>query len=283
MTKKLPNTTAPLLVTSGNLSAAWSEVFIHIIDHPGTQIAPLVLSITGFDEHGVAAEDAAVRSALDAALTLEDQYNTEDVAYTIFPQRLWTMAKGNRKTLFEFYRMAFPAYQAANRSLNRKGLYFERLVNYGRGPKGGNQLEWILSQYEERHGVRKSMLQASVFDPEHDHVADAQISFPCLQQVSFTPSPAGLVVNAFYATQQVFNKAYGNYLGLAQLGAFMAHEMKIPLARINIMAGIEKLDKIGKTDAVLVPLVAAARVCVARHKNPDGGVTMAAPPQLAAA
>lgn len=283
MTKQIPNTTAPLLVTGSNLSAAWSEVFIHIVDHPGTQIAPLVLSITGFDEHGVATEDAAVRSALDAALTLKDQYNTEDVAYTIFPQRLWTMAKGNRKTLFEFYRMAFPAYQAANRSLNRKGLYFERLVNYGRGPKGGNQLEWILSQYEERHSVRKSMLQASVFDPEHDHVADAQISFPCLQQVSFAPSSAGLVVNAFYATQQVFNKAYGNYLGLAQLGAFMAHEMKIPLARINIMAGIEKLDKIGKTDATLVPLVAAARACVARHKNQDGVVTMAAPRQLAAA
>jgi hypothetical protein len=240
------------------------------MDHPGTQIAPLVLSITGFDEQGLAAEDTDVRSALDEALALEGQYSTEDVAYTIFPQRLWKMAQGDRKTLFQFYRMAFPAYQAANRSLNRKGLYFERLVNYGRGPKNGNQLEWVLSQYEDRHSVRKSMLQASVFDPEHDHVPDAQISFPCLQQVSFVPSPTGLVVNAFYATQQVFNKAYGNYLGLAQLGAFMAHEMKVPLARVNIMAGIEKLDKIGKTNSALVPLVAAARASIARHKNVDG-------------
>lgn len=283
MTKQIPTTTAPLVVTGGNLSAVWSEVFIHIIDHPGTQIAPLVLSITGFDERGVAAEDADVRSAMDAALALEDQYSTEDVAYTIFPQRLWTMSKGNRKTLFKFYRMAFPAYQAANRSLNRKGLYFERLVNYGRGPKDGNQLEWILSQYEDRHAVRKSMLQASVFDPEHDHVPDAQISFPCLQQVSFVPSPAGLVVNAFYATQQIFNKAYGNYLGLAQLGAFMAHEMKTSLVRVNIMAGIEKLDKIGKTDSALVPLIAAARASIARHKSVDGDVPAAVPRRLAAA
>lgn len=283
MTKQIPTTTAPLMVTGGNLSAVWSEVFIHIIDHPGTQIAPLVLSITGFDERGVAAEDADVRCALDTALALEDQYSTEDVAYTIFPQRLWTMSRGDRKTLFKFYRMAFPAYRAANRSLNRKGLYFERLVNYGRGPKDGNQLEWILSQYEGRHAVRKSMLQASVFDPEHDHVPDAQISFPCLQQVSFVPSPAGLVVNAFYATQQVFNKAYGNYLGLAQLGAFMAHEMKIPLVRVNVMAGIEKLDKIGKTDSALVPLVAAARASVARHKGVNGDAPTAMPRRLAAA
>lgn len=282
MTKQIPTTTSPLLVTSGNLSAAWSEVFIHIVDHPGTQIAPLVLSITEFDERGVAAEDAEVRTALDAALALEDQYNTEDVAYTIFPQRLWTMAQGDRKTLFKFYRMAFPAYQAANRSLNRKGLYFERLVNYGRGPKDGNQLEWILSQYEHRQTVRRSMLQASIFDPEHDHVADAQISFPCLQQVSFVPSSAGLVVNAFYATQQVFNKAYGNYLGLAQLGAFMAHEMKIPLTRVNIMAGIEKLDKIGKTNSALVPLVGAARECLARHKHKAGNSPVTALHRLAA-
>ena len=99
--------------------------------------------------------------------------------------------------------------------------------------------------------------------------------------MSFVPSPAGLVVNAFYATQQVFNKAYGNYLGLAQLGAFMAHEMKIPLARVNIMAGIEKLDKIGKTNSALVPLVAAARASIARHKNVD--VPAAEPRRLAAA
>src|SRR3546814_7420399 len=72
---------------------------------------------------------------------------------------------------------------------------------------------------------------ATTFDPGRDHVASAQLGFPCLQQVSFEPTTAGLVVNAFYATQQVFDKAYGNYLGLAQLGAFMAHEMDIPLAR----------------------------------------------------
>ena len=106
------------------------------------------------------------------------------------------------------------------------------------------------------------MLQASTFDPGRDHVASAQLGFPCLQQVSFEPTPAGLVTNAFYATQQIFDKAYGNYLGLAQLGAFIAHEMGISLARLNVMVGVAKLDRINKSDADLVPLVAAARVLV---------------------
>ena len=81
------------------------------------------------------------------------------------------------------------------------------------------------------------VLQAATFDPGRDHVASAQLGFPCLQQVSFEPTAAGLVVNAFYATQQIFDKAYGNYLGLAQLGAFMAHEMGMP-SRLNVMVGV---------------------------------------------
>ena len=122
------------------------------------------------------------------------------------------------------------------------------MVMYGRGPCDGNQLEWILSQFNARKGVRRSMLQATTFDPDRDHVASAQLGFPCLQQVSFEPTTAGLVTNAFYATQQIFDKAYGNYLGLTQLGAFMAREMGMPLARLNIMVGIAKLERINKSD-----------------------------------
>jgi hypothetical protein len=106
------------------------------------------------------------------------------------------------------------------------------------------------------------MLQATTFDPGRDHVASAQLGFPCLQQVSFEPTTAGLVINAFYATQQIFDKAYGNYLGLAQLGAFMAHEMGMPLARLNVMVGIAKLERITKNDADFAPLVAAGHALV---------------------
>ena len=267
----------PLLITSDNLSAAWSRMFLHIVDHPGTQISPLLLSITGFDGQRQPAEDGVVRAALDTVLAELDAFNVEDVAYTIFPQRLWEMAKGSRQTLYQFYKWAFPAYQAANRALNRKGLYFERLVQYGRGPKAGNQLEWILSQYEQRHDVRRSMLQASIFDPERDHVPEAQTGFPCLQQVSFVPTDDGLVVNAFYATQQALRRAYGNCLGLAQLGAFMAHEMKLPLAQLNVTAGIEKMDGKGegKTNPLLSNLKAAARACIAAEDARRAGATPA--------
>lgn len=253
----------PLMISAKSVSEAYSRTLLHILEHPGNEIAPLVLTIDGFGQGYDVPEDFQVRAALDGLLGKKKKRDVEDVAYTIFPQRLWSMAQGNRATLFEFYKMAFPFYRAQNPKANGKGLYFERLMMYGRGPCDGNQLEWILSQYENRSGVRRSMWQATTFDPARDHSATAQLGFPCLQHVSFVPTKAGLVANAFYATQQLFDKAYGNYLGLAQLAAFMAHEMEIPLARLNVTIGVAKLERISKTDSAMKPLIEAARASVA--------------------
>jgi hypothetical protein len=37
----------------------------------------------------------------------------------------------------------------------------------------------------------------------------------------------------FYPTQYIFEKAYGNYLGLCQLGTFIAHEIGVSLEGIR--------------------------------------------------
>ena len=252
----------PVIINDSNLSRAWSRLLLGVLNGAGTEVSPLVLSVTGFDEKGMVSEDPAVRQALDQLLKRKGRFKVEDVAFTIFPQRIWEISRDDRARLFALYRATFPRWQAMNKRANGRGLYFERMVMYGRGPCKGNQLEWILSQYGSRAGVRRSMLQATTFDPGRDHVASAQLGFPCLQQVSFEPTAAGLVVNAFYATQQIFDKAYGNYLGLAQLGAFMAHEMKKPLARLNVMVGVAKLERITKSDPDFTPLVVAAEALV---------------------
>lgn len=261
MTNKLRPASIPRLISANSVSEAYSELLLDIVNHAGTEISPLILSIPGFGEDSNIAEDPAVRGELDALLKAKGKIVVEDIAFTIFPQQLWKMAQGDRAKLFQFYEWGFPAYRAMNPKANGRGLYFERLTMYGRGPCNGNQLEWILQQ-SKRPGVRRSMAQAATFDPGRDHNATAQLGFPCLQQISFVPSSDGLVVNAFYATQQLFDKAYGNYLGLAQLGAFMAHEMSMKLGRLNVMIGVAKLERISKTDPALKPLLAAAQACV---------------------
>ena len=147
-------TPPPFLIDDTNLSRAWARLLLQVLDNAGTEVAPLILSVSGFARDGTVVEDPTVRQALDLLLKRKDRYVVENVAFTIFPQRYWVMSHGDRNRLFELYRKTFPRLQAMNRKANSRGLYFERMMMYGRGPfADGNQLEWILSQYKSRKGV----------------------------------------------------------------------------------------------------------------------------------
>ena len=255
---KLKNN-SPLFIDEPNLSHAWGKAFLHIIDNTGSEITPLLVTVTNFD-NGAVREDANIVGELNKALTNYNEQEIHTVANTIFPQNLWQYSNFNRKKLFDVYIKSLPRFKALARHKNWRGLYFERLINYGEGSLEGNQLEFIINQYNSRSGVRRSMFQASIFDPKRDHVKTAQLGFPCLQHVSFVPSKKGITINAFYATQQIFQKAYGNFLGLCRLGNFMAHEMKLELERMNCFVGVEKLDNIdGKKSERLKDLISTIR------------------------
>lgn len=183
MTRKNNTSKIPQLIIESNLSKAWGQAILNILDHSGKEISPLLISIAGFSEDGSPQETESVRCELEQLLKNKGFRDIENVAHTIFPQRIWNIAKKDRKRLYSLYLSTFKRYQASNKRDNQRGSYFERLINYGRGEIGGNQLEWIIQQYNTRNDVRRSMLQASIFDPERDHLPQAQIQFPCLQHI----------------------------------------------------------------------------------------------------
>lgn len=250
----------PETIVATNLSLGWASVLDRLA-RPGVDaISPLSLSITGFDGDNMPAEVPAIRNAIDMLLSAKDKRDVENVAWTIFPQRYWLMSGGSRTVFFEMFREAFPRIQDYNSQNNKRGSYFQRMVDFEGGGAGKNQLAWMLDEYDRNPSGRRSKWQVTTFDPYRDMLTTAQLEFPCLQQVSFTFSgDEGLVVNAFYATQQIVHKGYGNYLGLARLGAFMASQMHRRLERLNIFVGIAKMDKIGKTDADFARLLAIVR------------------------
>ncbi len=241
------NNTTPFLIEDVNLSYAWGRIVLHILENPGKEISPLIVSITS------ATEDAALREIVDNSLDSIGEQKINTVANTIFPASLWRRCGNNRNRLFERYIDIFPRIQKASISKNKFGIYFERLIRFSDANNNvsqleynGNQLEYIINQFISRKRVRKSMFQASIFDPERDHNPSAQIPFPCLQHISFIPLNGDLILNAFYATQKIFIKAYGNYLGLYRLGEFMAHEMGLNFVRLNCFIGVAKMDGIPK-------------------------------------
>jgi hypothetical protein len=107
-------------------------------------------------------------------------------------------------------------------------------------PADGNQLEFIIDACKP--GAQSMALQAVIFDPVRDQVTERR-GFPCLQHVSFVRDNdrGTLSLNAFYALQSFFVKAYGNWLGLLRLGEFVASQTELRFERLNCFAGVQKM------------------------------------------
>ena len=99
----------------------------------------------------------------------------------------------------------------------------------------------------DRH-FRQSGLQLGLFDPAKDLTASALSNFPCLQQVGLSFDPAGaLLLNAYYPTQFIVERGLGNYIGLCQLGLFIASELDISFGEFTCFIGSPQLGKMNKT------------------------------------
>jgi hypothetical protein len=108
------------------------------------------------------------------------------------------------------------------------------------------QLAHVLAT-REAGNHRRSAYQLSIIDPTRDHTSQRQRGFPCLQQVSISPiGEDELSVTGFYATQTLFERAYGNYIGLCELGRFFAHEWGRQLTRVTCVASIAELDIVAR-------------------------------------
>lgn len=225
------------------LSHAWSAAFNRITCTGVEEIAPLIVT---FPHDDAEPRKHPIQSIIDDALRAEGEFTTRTVANTMFPCTLWNRNQPRTK-LYERYERAFRFIGRVQQ--NRNGTYFQRLIAYDGKNGPVNQLESILSSFDSGNH-RRSALQASTFDPARDHTRQRQRGFPCLQQVSFAPVGEGeLHVNGFYATEYLFEKAYGNYLGLRDLGVFIAHELGLRLTRVTCVAGIALLGKVKKSTA----------------------------------
>lgn len=245
-----------------NLSVAWARA-LRAASAPGRkEVGPLVVSVTGFDDSGSFREEPTIRKELDAVLQREGKQSVETVAGTIFPWSMWNPS-APRSQLFDRYRKIAPRLRRAS-DKNRRGIYFERMITGG--PKGKeNQIDFALATYGARDGVRRSVLQIGIFHPGQDHSAAAQLGFPCLQHVTFAPVDGGLCLNAFYASQYMVERAYGNYVGLCRLARFAAHELGIPLVRMTCFTGIAECE-VGKNK--LAKLLAAVEKVVGSEEQP---------------
>ena len=231
------------------LSTAWLEALHLVFNSRTKEVRPLITSITGFNNSGDVQENNTIKNQLDNLLKRHKSQSIKTVANTIFPISMWNPKK-SRCELFSRYNRIIPKLKEMSPK-NRHGLYFQKMISMKKiniqknyKVEEMNQLEFIINLYQSRTGVRRSVLQIAIFDPHVDHTKAAQKGFPCLQHITFSPckKTSTLSVNAFYANHYIVERAYGNYLGLCNLGKFIAYQLRLRLSRVTCFAGIAQCD-----------------------------------------
>jgi hypothetical protein len=228
------------VIISANISEAWARGFLAVANTSQREFGPLVVTIN--TTFGVQVRPD-IRALLDSELSMSGEASVDTVSGTIFPKSLWNPTQP-RSALYERYERIWPIVKKTPQ--NQRGTYFRRFTAFG--DEMLNQLETVLSTFEvaqkARRGHRRSALQLAVLDPTIDHVQQPRLGFPCLHQVSIVPgSDRCLSLTGYYATQTMFEKAYGNYLGLVNLGTFVAHELGMPLASVTCVTSIALLGQ----------------------------------------
>jgi hypothetical protein len=243
------STAAPKeLIVANTLSEAWLQALRTVVAPGNISPSPLIVSFNNFSA-GLPVEIDTIRTAVDRELKDRSLVSVETNAAMIFPLgnlQLLESRLGRKASIVElsvYYRdKVYPRLLASDRRANGKGTYFLRMISFGMAPRisslgGHNQLEKLFEIWQNNPRIAQSVLQLAIRDPERDLTHNPRPFFPCLQQVSFAYDQSGGVsVTGYYPTQYIFDRAYGNYVGLSHLGYYVAREMNKTLVRVNCIS-----------------------------------------------
>jgi hypothetical protein len=259
----LMSTEAPIIIKESNLSLAWAGAFLAVARPARRGLNPLVITVGDFASP-LPSENAGLRLALDKRLIALDKNPTDVSAMTIFPYKMWIRL--GQPNCAEFsarcIQRLLPRLKKLDRR-NQNGTYFERMMAYTGVRRDGartvNQLQFIIDLLARDRRPRESALQIACFDPAKDHTGQPVRGFPCLQQVSVSyDNDDNLAISAFYPTQYIFDRAYGNYLGLCHLGHFLANETGLKFSRLTCFIGKPELGDVNKCELISLTQMASS-------------------------
>lgn len=205
-------------------------------------------------------DDPVFRAELDRLRTAHGLWPLETVASTLFPAAL-AARTANAGALAERYRRMYPAIKRYPG--NHRGTYFGRLVSYPAAPKDSvDQLGTVISRLRTQAagtkiaaGYEIDLAATTDTDVAAETGASADllvhtagkdnsyIGFPCLSHLSLQLGRDRRVhAAALYRSHFMFERAYGNYLGLGRLLAYIAEQAGLACGTLTVVAGHARLD-----------------------------------------
>lgn len=251
-------------VDAPDISRAWLEACEQLAKFPGTRAFHTVVRIAQ-----PLREDPQLRSELDRLRSARTTplYPIDTVVNTLFPVGLAKTCQ-NHEELAERYQALYPRLRKVRR--NAHGTYFGRLIAYpgaGKKPDPVDQIARVISRMDK---LRTTAKWSAVYEAGTAHVLDSEKiaeeepdsaedteavvraaaldtqprDFPCLSHCSFQFDAATNSVHfaAYYRSHYMFDRAYGNYLALGHLCAWVAEQTGLKPGTLTVLAGSARLD-----------------------------------------
>lgn len=239
-------------IEHNTIEEAWCELFLAGMHTPTGVLGATAITVNIQNSANLVNWKSPIVSQVNKLLREKDKPGIRETANTIFPFSEWNIHRWDIDELSNWFLNEYLPRLKANPKPHARKSYFERMVNFGKEQKeGSNQLKFLLencASAAERHThFRRSGMQIAIFDPLRDHTKSAQKNFPCLQQLGIHFLTDGsLGVSAYYPTQFILERAYGNYIGICQLGHFLATQLKIEFKEFVCFIGSPRLGKLKK-------------------------------------
>ena len=233
----------PSVICGENIVDAWEKSAAHI-----TENGPAFNVTTWIDDCCIPA-DGELRIRCHSSLD-STSWTVFDVANTIFPRecRRWDLS------VDQFCSYYARAYERLLRVGRRSwGVYFLRLVEFG--DQNTNQLERIVAGIRSWGRNHRAAFNVHFSSSETDRPRPQ--GGPCLQYVQFGKSANDtLSLAAVYRSQDYYEKALGNYVGLTRLLHYVCQKANMNVGNIACTALYAHWGfKTGATKRRLVELV----------------------------
>jgi len=260
---------ADAIIQGRTCGEAWAGALTQLLAESDKKLLHLQVQIA---EPGV--ENPAIRTAVDTLLGGRGLDPVMTVVNTVFPLAL-AEASNNPQDLADRYRAMYPRIRS-ERSLNRRGTYFGRMVNHPTDGKPVDQLNRIINRlrtygHNGNHAatVYEESTSTAVPEPCDGEPSEASkpeavsldeathglsmpivgprtdsmpLGFPCLVHISFQHVGDQLHAVAQYRSQYMVQRGYGNYLALGLLQRYIAESAGFRTGKLTVITGQAEAD-----------------------------------------
>jgi thymidylate synthase len=243
-------------IAAPDLSHGWLETVRLVAGIRGRKAVHVIVRI---DNPTI--EDRAIRAAAQNlidrrnATSRVDLPDIDTTRNTIFPAA-WARRTAGPAELAAYYRERYTKDGLLGFNQNGRGTYFGRIVAFPReNGEPADQLTDTVRKIKAELAAgsnKSSRYEISIYNERKDR---SPMSFPCLAHLSVHLHERQVHLQAIYRNEYLVARAYGNYVGLAELQSYIAHyagaatgELLMTLGHVELETGNMQAVKAMLTD-----------------------------------